>query len=170
MGVDADGSPLSQSPGRSPADQPHTSLHYDTGPEDYVNAEDVSFVVIPQTKEKFRASFEKDTGVGLGDLAVVVKGNQCSFAVIADKGPAYRIGEASMKTHEDLGNPQCIIKDQHPCKKLKAGGNGISIDSGVTFILFPKSRPKPLNAATVTAVTAKEGAAKTLEFLDKFQQ
>jgi hypothetical protein len=168
MGVDADGSPFSQS--ASWPNQPHTSLHYDTGSKDFVNAEDVSFVVIPQNDDKFRASFGKDTGVVPGDLALVVKGNQCSFAVIADQGPAYRIGEASMKTHEELGNPQCKIKGQHPCKQLKAGGGGISIDSGVTYILFPRSRPKPLNAATVSAVTAKDGKAKTLEFLDKFQQ
>jgi hypothetical protein len=169
MGVDADGSPVSQSPNRSPADQPHTSLVYDTGPNDYVNAEEVSFVVTPLTSTNFRTSFKQDTGVRLGDLAVVVRGERCSFGVIADEGPAFRIGEASIKAHEDLGNPQCKTPGQHPCMKLKSGGNGIGIESGVTFILFPQSRPKPLNAATVSAVTAEKGAAKTVEFLDKFQ-
>ena len=169
MGVDADGSPVSKSQFASPADQPHTSLTYDTGPNDFVNAEDVSFVVTPQTSTTFRTSFKKDTGIRLGDLAVVIKGERCSFGLIADEGPAYRIGEASLKAHEDLGNPQCKTPGQHPCMKLIGGGDGVGIASGVTFILFPQSRPNPLNAATVSAVAAEKGVAKTTEFLGKFQ-
>ena len=168
-GVDADGSPVSQSPNRSPADQPHTSLTYDTGQNDFVNAEDVSFVVTPLTSTTFRTSFKQDTGIRLGDLAVVIKDERCSFGLVADEGPAFRIGEASIKTHEDLGNPQCKTPGEHPCMKLKAGGSGVGIASGITFILFPQSRPNPLNAATVSAVTGEKGAAKTTEFLSKFQ-
>jgi hypothetical protein len=170
MGVDADGSPVSKSQFASPADQPHTSLTYDTGLNDFVNAEDVSFVVTPKTSTNFKTSFKKDSGISLGDLAVVIKGDHCSFGLIADEGPAFRIGEASIKAHEELGNPQCKTPGQHPCMKLKAGGNGIGIGSGVTFILFPRSRPSPLDAATVSALTAEKGATKTTEFLDKFQQ
>jgi hypothetical protein len=170
MGVDADGSPVSKSQFASPADQPHTSLTFDTGRNDFVNAEDVSFVVTPKTSTTFRTSFKQDAGIRLGDLAVVIKGKRCSFGIIADEGPAFRIGEASIKAHEDLENPQCKTPNEHPCMKLKAGGNGVGIPSGVTFILFPQSRPSPLNASTVSVVTAEKGAAKTIEFLGKFQQ
>ncbi|MGZ8908130.1 MAG: hypothetical protein ACXW1U_20695 [Methylobacter sp.] len=170
MVVDADGSPVSQSPNASPADQPHTSLTYDTGPNDYVSAEDVSFVVTPLSSTKFKTSFKQDTNIKLGDLALVIKGERCSFGVVTDEGSAFRIGEASIKAHEELGNPQCKNPGEHPCKKLKAGGNGVGIASGVTFILFPKTHPSPLTAATVSAVTAEKGAAKTAEFLDKFQK
>lgn len=101
---------------------------------------------------------------------MVIKGERCSFGVIADEGPAFRIGEASIKAHEELGNPQCKNPGEHPCRKLKAGGSGVGIATGVTFILFPKTRPSPLNAATISAVTAEKGARKTAEFLDKFHK
>jgi hypothetical protein len=168
MGVDADGSPVSKSPGASDADQPQTSLRYD-GTDESINAEDVSFTVIPQARESFQAAFPADSGIGLGDLAVIVKGGRCSFGLVADMGPAYRIGEASMRAHEDLGNPQCKVAGEHPCTTLKAGGSGVGIGSGVTYILFPKSRPVPLASDTVSAVTAEQGAAKAASFLDAFQ-
>lgn len=170
MGVDADGSPVSKSRFASPADQPHTSLTFDTGRNDFVNAEDVSFVVIPQTSKTFRTSFKQDSGIRLGDLAVVIKDKRCSFGIVADEGPAFRIGEASIKAHEELGNPQCKTSGEYPCMKLKAGGNGVGIASGVTFIIFPQSRPSPLNASTVSTVTAEQGTAKASEFLGKFQR
>ena len=170
MGVDADGSPVSQSPNASAADQPHTSLHYDTGTADYVNAEDVSFVVVPQSKASYRAAFKADSGIGLGDLAVVIKGGKCSFGLVADEGPAYRIGEASMKAHEDLGNPQCKVPGEYPCKRLKAGGNGVGIAAGVTYIIFPNSRPSSLKGSSVSSLTARLGSEKAAEFLAKYRK
>jgi hypothetical protein len=169
MGVDADGSPASRSPFASPADQPQTSLRFETGTRDSVNAEDVSFVVIPQTKDQFRASFKTDTGAGLGDLVAVFKGDRCSFGIVADEGPAYRIGEASMRAHEDLGNAQCRTPGQHPCLKLKAGGNGVGIGAGVTYVLFPRTRPRPLESSTIAAVAREKAAAMAGIFFEKFQ-
>jgi hypothetical protein len=169
MGVDADGSPASQGAFASVADQPHTSLTYDGHPTEYVNAEDVSFVVVPQTRAAYKVSFKGDTGIGLGDLAVVMKGGACSFGVVADEGPAYRIGEASMRAHEDLRNPQCRTAGEHPCLHLKAGGNGVGIAAGVTYIIFPGSRPSPLASGTVSAVAAEKAGARAMDFLGKFQ-
>lgn len=170
LGVDADGSPVSQSPGASPADQPQTSLKFENPPKNSVNAEEYSFVVVPQNKAGFKAKFKTDSGIGLGDLAVVIKGDKCSFGFVADQGPPYRIGEASMKTHEDLGNPQCKNVGEHPCTKLKAGGNGVGIGSDVTTIIFPGTRPTPLNEATAGQVSRQLASEKALSFLDQFQQ
>jgi hypothetical protein len=168
-GVDADGSPASKGQFAGSSDQPHTSLTYDGAPTEFVNAEDVSFVVVPQTKESFRASFKVDSDIRLGDLAVVMKGGRCSFGIVADEGPAYRIGEASMRVHEDLGNPQCKTPEEHPCLKLKAGGDGVGIAAGVTYIIFPGSRPVPLLSNTVSAVSAETGSKRAAAFLDQFQ-
>lgn len=170
LGVDADGSPVSQSAGASAADQPQTSLKFDNPPRNSVNAEEFSFVVVPQNRNSFKANFKTDSGIGLGDLAVVIKGSKCSFGFVADQGPAYRIGEASMKTHEDLGNPQCKNAGEHPCTKLKAGGNGIGIGSDVTTIIFPGTRPSPLNEATAAGISRQRASDIALSFLNRFQQ
>lgn len=163
-GVDADGSPVVGGSGW-PNDV-QTWLTFDKGSKDhFVNAEAVPFIVMPLPVPKIPAlSLMKDTGVGKGDLAVVVKGEQCSLAVVGDAGPWFRLGEASMRTHEDLGNPQCAVQGQLPCRALKKG-SGVGIPSGVTFIVFPGSRPKPLESQTVNAVVEKAAGERVLQFL-----
>ena len=106
----------------------------------------------------------KDTGIGKGDLAVVVKGDRCSFAVVGDAGPWFRLGEASLRSHEDLGNPQCAVGGQTPCSKLK-GGSGVGIPSNVTFIVFPGTRPTPLLSQTVNAVVEQAASERVSRFL-----
>ena len=166
LSVDADGSPVSQSAAASAADQPHTSLTYDTTPTEYVNAEDVSFIVIPLTSSKYKTSVKIDTGAKLGDLAAVFYNGHCSFGVIADEGPAYRIGEASLKTHEELGNPQCKTPGQHPCLKIKAGGDGVGIEAGVITMVFPGSRPAHLSSATISVDATSLAIEKATKFLN----
>jgi len=133
MSVDADGSLASRGPNASATDQAQTWPTFDQGSADhFVNAEEVSFVVVPQASERFRTNFRGDTGIGKGDLAIIMKGSRCSLGVVGDTGPSFRIGEGSIKAHEDLGNPQCKVAGQHPCQKLKAGGSGVGIGGEVT--------------------------------------
>ena len=101
----------------------------------------------------------------MGDLAAVFYNGHCSFGVIADEGPAYRIGEASLKTHEELGNPQCKTPGQHPCLKIKAGGNGVGIAANVITMVFPGTRPAHLTSATISADSASLAIKKVTDFL-----
>jgi hypothetical protein len=121
MAVDADGSPASKGKNKSNSDQSNTSLNFGGTPTEFVNAEEISFVVMPQTKD-YDAAFAADSGVGLGDLALIMKDGSCSFGIVADNGPAFRLGEASIKAHEDLGNHQCSTPGQHPCLKILRKG------------------------------------------------
>lgn len=167
--VDADGSPASMGPGASPTDQTETWLTFDAGSNrHFVNAEDVPFVVVPTPFQAKNISFLGDTGIGKGDLAVAVKGNRCSFGVVGDAGPYFRLGEASIATHTDLGNPQCAVAGQHPCRRLKAGGGGVGIELGVTYVIFPGTRPQPLLAQTVVEVAGSAAAGRALTFFRQF--
>lgn len=165
--VDADGSPVIGGSGWP--NNVETWLTFDKSSRDhFVNAELVPFIVMPlPPRDKPDLSLMKDTGVGKGDLAVVVKGDRCSLAIVGDAGPFFRLGEASLRTHEDLGNPQCAVQGQSPCRALKKG-SGVGIPSGVTFIVFPGTRPKPLESQTVNAVADKAAGDRVLKFLSTY--
>lgn len=167
MAVDADGAPLSHGAGRSATDQPVTWLTFDHGSDArYVNAEKVSFAVVPINAPTGGISFQAASGVKKGDLAAIFANGRCSFGVVGDAGPYFRLGEGSLKAHADLGNPQCQIAGENPCRKLKHGGSGQSIASGVTFLLFPSTRPAPLLSQTVSAVAEDAAKARVQAFLD----
>ena len=141
-----------------------TSLTFDKGTErKSVNAEDTPFVVEPGNMPG-AISFSRDSGIGAGDLAVVVSGDKCSFGVVGDSGPYFRLGEISLKAQGDIGNPQCAVAGQYPCTKL-IDRDGRGIGSGVVEIIFPHSRPKPLFSQNVNEVAAKLGAERILSFL-----
>lgn len=163
MSVDADGSPVIGGSGW-PNDV-QTWLSFDAGSEQrFVNAEEVPFIVVPLAVANTGISLQRDTGIKKGDLAVVLKGQRCSFGVVGDAGPWFRIGEGSLKAHADLGNPQCQTAGEHPCRKLR-GGSGVGIESGVTYLVFPGTRPKPLLSQTVVKVVEPLAAARALAFL-----
>jgi hypothetical protein len=161
--VDADGSPVVGGSGW-PNDV-QTWLTYDQGSKDtFVNAEEVPFIVLPLPDKAAGLSLMKDMRVGKGDLAVVVSGGRCTFAVLGDAGPWFRLGEISLRAHEELGNPQCRTPGEHPCKKLK-GGSGIGIAEDVTYIVFPGTRPKPLLSQTVNQIVRQLANDRALRFL-----
>lgn len=169
MAVDADGSPVSMGPNAGQHDQPRTWLTFDRGSDrTYVNAEEVSFAVVPIDFSAAGISFQRTAGVKKGDLAAIFVNGKCTFGVVGDAGPYYRLGEGSLRAHQDLGNPQCLIADQHPCRRLRNNGNGAGIALGVTFILFPGTRPSPLHSQTVTAVSSAAARQKVEAFLDRY--
>jgi hypothetical protein len=161
--VDADGSPVVGGSGWP--NNVQTWLTYDKGSKDtFVNAEDVPFIVLPLAAKAAGVSLMKDMGVGKGDLAVVVSGGRCSFAMLGDAGPWFRLGELSMRAHEELGNPQCRTPGERPCTRLK-GGSGVGIQKDVTYIVFPNSRPKPLLSQTVNPVLRELANERVRQFL-----
>jgi hypothetical protein len=124
----------------------------------------VPFIVLPLPAKASGVSLMKDMGVGKGDLAVVVSGGRCSLGLLGDAGPWFRLGEISLRAHEDLGNPQCRVAGERPCKRLK-GSSGVGIGEGVTYIVFPNSRPKPLHSQTVNQVVSELARERVLRFL-----
>lgn len=116
MAVDADGaSPdvLKQSSGASK----HTSLRFRNGAA--LNAEIVPYFVapaidrLPEGAEKYPNgpwedsgdSFIEDLGLTPGNLGVVIFKDKIAGAIFADEGPAMKIGEASIRTHELIRRP-----------------------------------------------------------------
>ena len=87
-------------------------------PRRYVNAEAISFVVLPG---------RIGLGVKLGDFAVVIRPatGAYEYAVYADVGPANKIGEGSIALAAALGVPS----------NPKSGG----IAHGIAYIVFPGS-------------------------------
>ena len=166
--VDADGSAAACGPQRSATDQCQTWLSYDQGStRKYTDAEKVPFVVVPMSMPSSDISFTKATGIGKGDLAVVVSGTRCAFGVVGDSGPYFRLGEISVAAHAELGNPQCAGSEK-PCTRLIGGGGGRGIASGVRYLIFPKTRPDPLTAENVVAESAKAARQRLDRFLETY--
>lgn len=169
-GVDADGSPVSCGPEKSKTDQCETWFTFDPGQsKNYIDAEQVPFVVVPSASSLAdkknplsNVSFMRASGVKKGDLAVAIYKDNCSFGVVGDAGPYFRLGEISLASQSDLGNPQCRGEEK-PCTKLRGpGGSGIGIAKGVTYIIFPGSRPNPLTPENIVSVSST-GAKKALD-------
>ncbi len=168
MSVDADGSPASMGSGASTTDQPETWLTFDAGSDrHFVNAEATAFAVVP-IKAPGGISFQRAGGIGKGDLVAIMGRGRCSFGVIGDAGPYFRLGEASIRSHEDLGNTQCAVVGQRPCRRLKGDGSGVGLASGITYLIFPGTRPRPLLNQTVNDVAGAAANAKAAAFLDHF--
>jgi hypothetical protein len=163
-GVDADGSKLACGTGWP--NQCGTWLTFDQGSERKdVNAEDTPFVVVPTDMPGTGISFQRDSGVKRGDLAVIVAKGRCVFGVVGDAGPYFRLGEISLRAQSDLNNPQCKVKDQYPCKAIIGGGGGVGIPSGVTYLIFPGTRPSPLWSQNVNSVGDSAGRKRVEKFL-----
>lgn len=145
MAIDADGSALSKRAERP--NQPETSFRYPnlpgpaggegtadpmaTGPGPSLDAERVPYVVMPL------GDFKRESGVSLGDLAAVIKDGRVQFAIVGDLGPRTKIGEGSMKLHEQLGHTFCTAYDEaHNCTTF----SDASIEPPVLYFLFPDTR------------------------------
>ncbi len=95
MQIDADGSPRARQ--IDPCGQTQTSLRHPGGAS--VNAEQIPYFVLP-------GGSYKHLGIKLGDIAAVRYQGKVQFAVFADVGPSYKIGEGSMALAQALGiNP-----------------------------------------------------------------
>ncbi|MBB1631349.1 glycoside hydrolase family 75 protein [Cupriavidus sp. UME77] len=158
-GVDADGSPLARSPNRPRSSQKETSLLNGRS----LDAEATPFIVMPGALEG--PHLNARTNVAQGDLAIVIKGDHCSFAIVGDTGPYFRFGEISMAAHEDLGSNQCR-ENRKPCPGLRGRyGEGISTPSGVTYVIFPNSKPEGLTAQNARQMAALHGQVRVQKFL-----
>jgi hypothetical protein len=145
MAVDADGAP--SAPGRPNGKQldpgsgdDETTLTFSNG--DFLSSESHPYVVLPQgwkpNGESNGKPFHPD--LSLGDMAIVIYKDKITAAVCGDFGPNRKIGEGSIRVHEEFHPPApdpCKSrdnKDGHCLRILNA-----SIEEDVLFFVFPKS-------------------------------
>lgn len=105
---------------QDPDAQSDTSLHEADGRA--LDASLTPFFVLPKW-------FGDAHGVKLGDYAAIVWRSKLIFAILADYGPSKKLGEASLRVHEALGNDNFVNGDY-----LNSG-----IDAGVQTLVFPGS-------------------------------
>jgi hypothetical protein len=154
MAIDADGP--SAGPGRPDgkgldpgSGQIDTTLQF-AGGKGGLPSELIPYIVLPQLKPRSKQTF--DPAVAIGDMAIVVFKDRTSAAVCGDLGPFNKIGEASIRVHEDLQQQGC----PDPCSKRDAKGFcrlvlNSSVEQDVLFFVFPDSAfdESELNLGTI---------------------
>jgi hypothetical protein len=141
MAIDADGP--AAGPGRlkgkelDPRDgQNDTSFHFSNGKG--LPSEAVPYIVLPQLAPHSNATF--DPAIAIGGVAIVIFKDKITAAICGDLGPFDKIGEASIRVHEDLQQQGC----PDPCSKRDANGfcqraRNSSVEQDVLYFVFPKS-------------------------------
>ena len=137
MAIDADGPAaevgrLSGSQLDPGTGQNDTSFHFcDT--DEGLPSEAVPFIVLPG------ATFRTNTGLAIGDVALVIFKDKIAAAICGDIGPSKKIGEGSIRLHESLHPPApdpCSLRQPDgSCKRIL----NASIEEDVLFFVFPKS-------------------------------
>ncbi|MEY2563837.1 MAG: hypothetical protein QOH88_2030 [Verrucomicrobiota bacterium] len=145
LAIDADGP--AAGPGRPSGSrldpgsgQDDTSLHFSSGRG--FPSETVPYIVLPG------GSFRANTGLALGDVAIVIFKDKITAAICGDMGPTKKIGEGSIRVHEALHPPApdpCIRDASGFCRRI----HNVSIEEDVLFFVFPGSGFDGLNAATL---------------------
>lgn len=108
-----------------------------------INADRIPYVVIPAAGPALirPREFGEKTSIGWGDFGVVIANGKMVPVIVADGGPANKIGEGSTALL------QALSKD----------GKARTIGSNVTFVIFPRSAEK-LTVDTVEQRVRTRGA------------
>lgn len=105
----------------------------DANPRRYVNSETVPFIAFPSrlyTVDSPKSDIGRlGLGVNLGDYVVVydMKTGKSCGGVFADVGPAYKLGEASIRVAKELG--------VNPSPK----NGGVDATLRIAYVVFPRS-------------------------------
>jgi hypothetical protein len=140
LGLDIDGSKKACSDPGS-ADQCSTWFEWPDLPKParFVDSDKFPYVVIPIAGLGGRddREFRDKTGIGKGDLGVVVFKDKVVPVLVGDGGPHNKLGEGSAALFKALGEDRCrqVGGDGH-CERY----HDVSIDGKVLFFLFPGSR------------------------------
>jgi hypothetical protein len=136
---DQDGSPTACGGSHGPTDQCATSLMLDPSrlhpcviPRSAharcvpVDADQIPYVVLPVAAPAGidGGEFRRRSGLDFGDYGVAIANGRTIPVIVADGGPAYKIGEGSTAL----------------LRALASDGRPHTIGSGVTYVLFPGSR------------------------------
>ncbi|HET6267167.1 MAG TPA: glycoside hydrolase family 75 protein [Acidobacteriota bacterium] len=137
MAIDADGPAggagrLSGSQLDRASGQDDTTYHFPRTSKG-LPSELIPYIVLPG------GTFQKNTGVKMGDLAVVIYKDKLTAAICGDVGPKKKIGEGSIRLHEALHPPApdpCSLRQPDgSCKRVL----NASIEEDVLFFVFPNS-------------------------------
>lgn len=114
-----------------PADgQNDTTFHFPAGGP--LESERHPFLVLPG------GAFRAQTGLKIGDVAVLIYGNRITAALCGDIGPEHKIGEASIRVHEAFvptAPDPCIRNPDGACRRI----HDVSIPADVLTFAFPDS-------------------------------
>lgn len=158
MAVDADGP--AAGPGRRSGSQldpgsgqDDTSLHF-AGTGKGLPSEAMPYIVLPL------GTFRANTGLAIGDVAVVIFKDKISTAICADLGPKKKIGEGSIRLHEAFHPPApdpCSVRQPDgSCKRIL----NASIEEDVLYFVFPGSAfGSELNAGNLEAMVKERAFA-----------
>ncbi len=127
-----------------------------------INAEVVSYVVIPRPDKTTGDDFLKDMGLAKGDLAMIIFGGKRCGAILGERGPEEKIGETSIYVHERLHELGAPLKNPWKTSAKKAIHN-VSVPSEVLYVIFPGTAK--LIASKLTVKNAEALIQKTSEEL-----
>jgi hypothetical protein len=145
--VDTDGSPKKYP---SPPHNPYTSLMHE---QHAVNAEIVPYIVLPENNIN---------NVMLGDVGIVIDtaSGKSVYVIYADKGPAGKIGEASIAVHAALG-----------LKYKTTSGVFIGHDDlDLVYIMFPGSGVKSGYGDGKPIPTAEQIASSAMPYFNALKK
>jgi hypothetical protein len=137
-----------------------------------VDSDAVPYVVIPMDAPgadpgrpgvAVAREFGALTGIGRGDLGVVIHRGMVVPVLVGNGGPWNKLGEGSLALHRRLGRELCAARDAiGRCVRIARPLTGIP--SGVITIVFPGSRPRDLRPETLVATVEREAMARWRAF------
>jgi hypothetical protein len=170
MALDVDGAWAAWNGIPGATDQKETSLQWPDVADKHsqaaqVNPDAYPFVVMPvaglkaltgDAAKTLGAEFAKQTGLGMGDMGVVIYADQWTPVFIADGGPFMKLGEASSRVFESIGRSRCKGWDtaRLHCIGSVAGKypyRNFGLSRDVVFILYPGSARRDMTAASAIA-------------------
>jgi hypothetical protein len=104
-----------------------------------------------------RREFTRLTGADKGDFGVVVYRGHWLPTFVADGGPYNKLGEGASSALAGLGVDRCRARNAqgHCTRYLDA-----SIESGVLYILFPRSAPRDMTRANALNLARVEACRR----------
>ncbi len=160
MAIDSDGSPRAEE--IDDTGDHNTSQRYLDSNRTSVNAEEVPYFVLPKFDKFAKEDFISDLGLLLGDYGVVIYKDQITGAFVADEGPFFKIGEASIRTHERL-QPATPSPWKTPAKKKVRNA---SVERDVLYFVFPRTA----DMEGLTPSNAEEKVtSRAIEFFERFK-
>lgn len=160
MAIDSDGSPRAKA--IDDTGDPNTSQRYLDTKRTSVNAEEVPYFVLPQFDKFAKEDFISDLGLKLGDYGVVIFEDKITGAFVADEGPFFKIGEASIRTHERLQPATPSPWKTSEKKKVR----NASVDRDVLYFVFPRT----VDMEGLTPANAEvKVTARAMEFFERFR-
>ena len=111
-----------------------------------MDADKYPYVAIPIARPDGSSDpkFREKTGVGKGDLGVVIFRDKVVPVFIADGGPHNKLGEGSTALLKAIGEDRCLQWSDGHCERV----HDVSVQGGVLFFLFPNSAIPDLTPET----------------------